>query len=126
MTRALSRASLVDNRGVAKPVPKPKRARKRSAGARILNRELSALALHQRALDLASDREQPLLERVPLLLDRLEPARRVLIDPSRRPPRPSSVRYRHALDGWAAAARSTAHPAAQGEATPERAGKVDE
>jgi polyphosphate kinase len=38
--------------------------RKRSAGARILNRELSALALNQRVLDLASDSEQPLLERV--------------------------------------------------------------
>jgi polyphosphate kinase len=36
----------------------------RSAGARILNRELSALALHQRVLDLAADPEQPLLERV--------------------------------------------------------------
>jgi polyphosphate kinase len=38
--------------------------RKRSAGARILNRELSALALNQRVLDLASDSEQPLLERI--------------------------------------------------------------
>ena len=37
---------------------------RRSAGARILNRELSALALHQRVLDLAADPEQPLLERV--------------------------------------------------------------
>jgi polyphosphate kinase len=61
---SLSRALLVDNRGVAKPVPKPKHARKQSAGARILNRELSALALNQRVLDLASDPEQPLLERV--------------------------------------------------------------
>jgi polyphosphate kinase len=40
--------------------PKPTR----SLGGRILNRELSALALHQRVLDLASDPEQPLLERV--------------------------------------------------------------
>ena len=45
-------------------MPKPARVPKRSAGARILNRELSALALNQRVLDLASDPEQPLLERV--------------------------------------------------------------
>jgi polyphosphate kinase len=49
---------------MAKSVPKPKHVRKHSAGARILNRELSALALNQRVLDLASDPEQPLLERV--------------------------------------------------------------
>jgi polyphosphate kinase len=45
-------------------MPKPARVRKRSAGARLLNRELSALALNQRVLDLASDPDQPLLERV--------------------------------------------------------------
>ncbi len=49
---------------MAKSVPKPKHVRKHSAGARILNRELSALALNQRVLDLASDPDQPLLERV--------------------------------------------------------------
>src|SRR5690349_1363260 len=36
----------------------------RLGGARILNRELSALALHQRVLELAADTNQPLLERV--------------------------------------------------------------
>lgn len=45
-------------------MPKAALVPKRSAGARILNRELSALALNQRVLDLASDSEQPLLERV--------------------------------------------------------------
>jgi Polyphosphate kinase N-terminal domain len=64
MPASLSRAPLVDNRSVAKPVPKPKHARRHSAGARIMNRELSTLALNQRVLDLASDPEQPLLERV--------------------------------------------------------------
>ena len=49
---------------MAKSAPKPKHMRKHSAGARILNRELSALTLNQRVLDLASDPEQPLLERV--------------------------------------------------------------
>src|SRR5512133_2548461 len=43
---------------------KAKTKAERSAGARIQNRELSALALHQRVLELASDPEQPLLERV--------------------------------------------------------------
>jgi polyphosphate kinase len=38
--------------------------RKGSASARIVNRELSTLALNQRVLDLASDPDQPLLERV--------------------------------------------------------------
>jgi polyphosphate kinase len=64
MPPSLSRAPLVDNHAVAKSVPKPKHVRRHSAGARILNRELSALALNQRVLDLASDPEQPLLERV--------------------------------------------------------------
>jgi polyphosphate kinase len=45
-------------------VTKTKQARKLEPGARILNRELSALALNQRVLELASDPEQPLLERV--------------------------------------------------------------
>ena len=49
---------------MAKSPPKPKRARKLAPGTRILNRELSALALNQRVLELASDPEQPLLERV--------------------------------------------------------------
>jgi len=49
---------------VAKLGPKPKHVRRHSAGARLLNRELSALALNQRVLDLAADPEQPLLERV--------------------------------------------------------------
>jgi polyphosphate kinase len=49
---------------VAKSESKPERLRKRSAGPRILNRELSALALNERVLDLASDPDQPLLERV--------------------------------------------------------------
>jgi polyphosphate kinase len=44
--------------------PKPARARKQPAAARILNRELSALTLIQRVLELAADSEQPLLERV--------------------------------------------------------------
>ena len=50
---------------MAKSVSKAKRAPapKRQA-ARILNRELSALALIQRVLELAADPEQPLLERV--------------------------------------------------------------
>jgi polyphosphate kinase len=49
---------------VAKTEAKQGRARERVTGARILNRELSALALNQRVLDLAFDPEQPLLERV--------------------------------------------------------------
>jgi polyphosphate kinase len=49
---------------MAKSAPKPKRVRKLAPGTRILNRELSALALDQRILELASDPEQPLLERV--------------------------------------------------------------
>jgi polyphosphate kinase len=49
---------------VAKSAPKRVRTRKLTVGARILNRELSALALNQRVLDLASDPQQPLLERV--------------------------------------------------------------
>jgi len=49
---------------VAKSEPKPDRVRKQSAGPRILNRELSALSLNERVLDLASDPDQPLLERV--------------------------------------------------------------
>ena len=43
---------------------KPATKAQRSSGARILNRELSALALHQRVLELAADANQPLLERV--------------------------------------------------------------
>src|SRR5689334_1710732 len=50
--------------GVAKSVPKPIRGRKHPAGVRILNRELSALGLNQRVLELAADPHQPLLERV--------------------------------------------------------------
>jgi polyphosphate kinase len=49
---------------MAKSASKPARFPKRSAGARILNRELSALALNERVLDLAADSKQPLLERV--------------------------------------------------------------
>ncbi len=49
---------------MAKSEPKPDRVRKQSAGPRILNRELSALSLNERVLDLASDPDQPLLERV--------------------------------------------------------------
>jgi polyphosphate kinase len=49
---------------VAKSEPKPERVQKHSAGPRILNRELSALSLNERVLDLASDPDQPLLERV--------------------------------------------------------------
>jgi polyphosphate kinase len=49
---------------VAKTEAKQARARERVTGGRILNRELSALALNQRVLDLALDPEQPLLERV--------------------------------------------------------------
>jgi len=45
-------------------MPKPATKGQRSGGARILNRELSALALHQRVLELAADANQPLLERV--------------------------------------------------------------
>jgi polyphosphate kinase len=43
---------------------KAARIPKGSAGLRILNRELSALALNERVLDLAADPQQPLLERV--------------------------------------------------------------
>ena len=49
---------------MAKSEPKPERVQKHSAGPRILNRELSALSLNERVLDLASDPGQPLLERV--------------------------------------------------------------
>jgi polyphosphate kinase len=49
---------------MAKSVSKSERVRKQSTGDRILNRELSALTLNERVLDLASDPEQPLLERV--------------------------------------------------------------
>jgi polyphosphate kinase len=49
---------------MAKSVSKPKRATKLGRGERILNRELSALALNERVLELAADPEQPLLERV--------------------------------------------------------------
>jgi polyphosphate kinase len=48
---------------MSKPL-KSERARKKSTAGRILNREVSALTLIQRVLDLASDPEQPLLERV--------------------------------------------------------------
>jgi polyphosphate kinase len=48
---------------MSKPL-KSERARKESTAGRIINRELSALTLIQRVLDLASDPEQPLLERV--------------------------------------------------------------
>src|SRR5213080_1962375 len=46
---------------MAKSLSKAKRS---SRAARILNRELSALDLVQRVLELAADPEQPLLERV--------------------------------------------------------------
>jgi polyphosphate kinase len=49
---------------MAKSVTKTERAQKQSTGDRILNRELSALTLNERVLELASDPEQPLLERV--------------------------------------------------------------
>src|SRR5438034_1264110 len=49
---------------MAKSEPKAKGARRRSPAPRILNRELSALDLNERVLALASDPEQPLLERV--------------------------------------------------------------
>ena len=49
---------------MAKSVTKSERAQKQSPGDRILNRELSALTLNERVLELASDPEQPLLERV--------------------------------------------------------------
>src|SRR5690349_11698247 len=49
---------------MAKSAPKGARISKRSGGARILNRELSALDLIERVLDLAADPQQPLLERV--------------------------------------------------------------
>jgi polyphosphate kinase len=49
---------------MAKSVPKSERVQKQSTGPRILNRELSALTLNERVLELASDPEQPLLERV--------------------------------------------------------------
>jgi polyphosphate kinase len=49
---------------MAKSAPKSPRLPKRSAAGRILNRELSALALNERVLDLAADPDQPLLERV--------------------------------------------------------------
>lgn len=43
---------------------KPRDSSAQAAGERILNRELSALALVHRVLELAADPEQPLLERV--------------------------------------------------------------
>src|SRR6476469_2353967 len=49
---------------MAKSVTKSERAQKQSPGDRILNRELSALTPNERVLELASDPEQPLLERV--------------------------------------------------------------
>jgi polyphosphate kinase len=51
---------------VPKPAATPARAREaqRPARERILNRELSALDLNQRVLELALDPDQPLLERV--------------------------------------------------------------
>jgi polyphosphate kinase len=49
---------------MTKSVPKSERIQKQSTGDRILNRELSALTLNERVLELASDPEQPLLERV--------------------------------------------------------------
>jgi polyphosphate kinase len=49
---------------MAKSVTKNERTQKQSTGDRILNRELSALTLNERVLELASDPEQPLLERV--------------------------------------------------------------
>jgi polyphosphate kinase len=49
---------------VAKSSPKTQRVQKTSTVPRILNRELSALTLNERVLELASDLEQPLLERV--------------------------------------------------------------
>jgi polyphosphate kinase len=49
---------------MVKSVTKSERAQKQSTGDRILNRELSALTLNERVLELASDPEQPLLERV--------------------------------------------------------------
>src|SRR6478672_9164664 len=48
---------------MAKSASKPARIGK-SSGVRILNRELSSLALNERVLDLAADPGQPLLERV--------------------------------------------------------------
>jgi polyphosphate kinase len=52
------------NRRVAKTSPKTERVQKQSTVPRILNRELSALTLNERVLDLAADAGQPLLERV--------------------------------------------------------------
>jgi polyphosphate kinase len=49
---------------MAKSSAKLSRVPKRSMGERILNRELSALSLNERVLDLAADPAQPLLERV--------------------------------------------------------------
>ena len=49
---------------MAKSATKAARVRKGSTGPRVLNRELSALALNERVLELASDPDQPLLERV--------------------------------------------------------------
>jgi polyphosphate kinase len=49
---------------LAKSATKAARVRKGATGPRVLNRELSALALNERVLELASDSDQPLLERV--------------------------------------------------------------
>jgi len=49
---------------MAKSAATATRRSKRSADGRFLNRELSALALNERVLELATDSEQPLLERV--------------------------------------------------------------
>jgi polyphosphate kinase len=55
---------VVEDCGVAKTAAKPARMREQTPGGRILNRELSALALNERVHELAADPEQPLLERV--------------------------------------------------------------
>lgn len=52
------------NGGMPKLSARPERVQKDSTSGRILNRELSALTLNERVLELASDPEQPLLERV--------------------------------------------------------------
>src|SRR3954454_18914532 len=63
MSRTCAPSPLVEP-DMAKSVPKSERVQKRSTGPRILSRELSALTLNERVLELASDPEQPLLERV--------------------------------------------------------------
>ena len=90
---------------MAKSATKAPRAQKQRPADRILNRELSALTLNERVLELAADPTQPLLERVRFCSICLGDARRVLHDPDRRAARPGGGRHQvRSPDGRTAAA----------------------